>query len=79
MTGIPWTCRTRASVSPPSPAPMIVTGVAGVGMMAPRGRAAGRLRPAVSPKVPDPSDEPSTSGRQPRHATDTDTDTADQP
>src|SRR3954470_15595882 len=26
-----WTCRTRASVSPPSPAPMIVTGVAMVG------------------------------------------------
>src|ERR1700744_579842 len=25
---MPWTCRTRASRRPPSPAPMIVTGVA---------------------------------------------------
>src|SRR5690349_12694079 len=28
VAGMPWTCRTRASVSPPRPAPTIVTEVA---------------------------------------------------
>ncbi|AWE54401.1 hypothetical protein DC008_01410 [Streptomyces nigra] len=61
MTGTACRCRTRAGVSPPSPAPMIVTGVRMAWLLRPRA-AVGSGRPPL-PKVPSAADRPPTAGR----------------